>query len=294
MKQEQMMKYQGVNLYVKNLDDDADDDKVRGIFEPFGTITSCRVMKDPKGNSKGFGFVCYNNPEEATKAVTEMNGKIVGTKPLYVALAQRKDVRRAQLEAQFSARTKILAGPGARMPGPYVQPNGPAIFYPPGAQPGFVYGGMVARGGRFAPPYGGVPANYVMVGGRGGQLKNGRGMGVPVQQRRGVKPGQHIPQPMPGAMPGMVPPEPQAQKLTPQILATFSPEDQKAVLGERIYPFILKTQPQLAGKITGMILDSLTTDEILQLIDAPDSLNEKVNEAIKVLADHNAKQKDEI
>src|ERR1700733_7850032 len=101
---EKHSKYQGVNLYVKNLDDDVEDDKLRAEFEAFGTITSCKVMRDDKGASKGFGFVCYSSPDEATKAVSEMNNKMIGSKPLYVSLAQRKDVRRQQLESQIAQR----------------------------------------------------------------------------------------------------------------------------------------------------------------------------------------------
>jgi len=103
LKIERMNRYQGVNLYVKNLDDSIDDEKLRKEFTPFGTITSAKVMLED-GRSKGFGFVCFSSPEEATKAVTEMNGRIVGSKPLYVALAQRKEDRKAHLASQYMQR----------------------------------------------------------------------------------------------------------------------------------------------------------------------------------------------
>ena len=103
--------FTGVNLYIKNLEDGIDDERLRTEFSQFGTITSAKVMKDDKGNSKGFGFVCFSSPDEATKAVTEMNGRIIVTKPLYVALAQRKDERRAQLSTQFMQRVGPLRYP---------------------------------------------------------------------------------------------------------------------------------------------------------------------------------------
>ena len=64
-------------------------------------------MRDEKGASKGFGFVCFSAPDEATKAVTELNGKMLGSKPLYVSLAQPKDIRQQQLAAQVAQREQI-------------------------------------------------------------------------------------------------------------------------------------------------------------------------------------------
>merc|ERR1712141_778507 len=115
MKIERMTRFQGVNLYVKNLDDTIDDERLRTEFTPFGTITSAKVMCE-EGRSKGFGFVCFSSPEEATKAVTEMNGRIVGSKPLYVALAQRREDRKAHLTAQYMQR--MTNSMGVRMAAP--------------------------------------------------------------------------------------------------------------------------------------------------------------------------------
>ena len=51
------------------MDDTIDDERLRQEFAPFGTITSAKVMYE-EGRSRGFGFVCFSSPEEATKAVT--------------------------------------------------------------------------------------------------------------------------------------------------------------------------------------------------------------------------------
>ncbi|CAL5332415.1 unnamed protein product [Camellia sinensis] len=69
------MKYQGSNVYVKNFDDDVIDDELREHFSQCGTITSAKLMRDEKGTSRWFGFVCFSTPEEANKAVNNFHGE---------------------------------------------------------------------------------------------------------------------------------------------------------------------------------------------------------------------------
>lgn len=64
---------------MKNIDDDVSDEELRNLFRACGSITSAVVMRDSKGISKGFGFVCFSTPEEANKAVSTFHGKLVVT-----------------------------------------------------------------------------------------------------------------------------------------------------------------------------------------------------------------------
>jgi polyadenylate-binding protein len=142
IKIERMSRYQGVNLYVKNLDDTIEDERLRKEFTPFGTITSAKVMLED-GRSKGFGFVCFSAAEEATKAVTEMNGRIVGSKPLYVALAQKKEDRKAHLASQYMQRMTNMR---MQQMGQIFQPGGAGgYFVPTIPQPQRFYGPAVTQ-----------------------------------------------------------------------------------------------------------------------------------------------------
>lgn len=103
-RQEVAKQRQNSNLYVKNLDDDINDEKLHDIFKDYGEISSYKVMCDDKGKSRGFGFVAFANAEDATKAMAAMNNSQLGNKPLYVAPAQRKEERMALMQNQIMSR----------------------------------------------------------------------------------------------------------------------------------------------------------------------------------------------
>ena len=78
--------------------------------------------------------MCFSTPDEATKAVTEMNGRIIVAKPLYVALAQRKEDRKAHLASQYIQRMAGMRVQGMQqMPG--VQQMGMGGYLMPAGMP---------------------------------------------------------------------------------------------------------------------------------------------------------------
>ena len=306
-KMDRISKFQGVNLYVKNLEDTVTDDILRDEFASMGTITSARVMKDPKdGRSRGFGFVCFSTAEEATRAVNEMNGKLIANKPIFVALAQRRDVRRAQLEAQHAnrpGRTRPARWYDARSHGRTHGISGNAhVHAATGTRRCHAAGvphdaandgrsGRTSAATRRRLPHDGTATttgtgwipHAVRVAMPGHPGRGGRG---PVQGRggrggRGPMPGggqQPIkfnqqarnaggpPMQNPGGVPPQGPP-PHEGALTASALASASPEMQKNMIGERLYPLIHQSQPELAGKITGMLLE-MDNSELLHLLES--------------------------
>jgi polyadenylate-binding protein len=64
-------------------------------------------------------------------------------------------------------------------------------------------------------------------------------------------------------------------------LSGAPPQQQKQILGEALYPKIHDQQPELAGKITGMLLE-MDNAELLNLISDDNALRNKVSEALTV------------
>ncbi|KAG8910244.1 hypothetical protein FRC01_006439 [Tulasnella sp. 417] len=91
------------NLFIKNLDPNIDSNELFTSFRRFGHIVSARVMRTETGQSRGFGFVSYQTPDQAAGAMNAMNGTTLGTKPIIVRLHEPKQLRQEKLATRYSA-----------------------------------------------------------------------------------------------------------------------------------------------------------------------------------------------
>lgn len=318
-------KLQGANLYIKNLDDNINDERLKELFSEFGTITSCKVVLDSQGVSKGSGFVAFSTPDEAARALNEMNGKMIGRKPLYVAVAQRKEERKALLQAHF-AHVQVSGGmavlptgmPGFHTGTPRFAPQqlyfgqgAPGLLPPQPAGYGFQQQLVPGMRPGFAPNF--VMPFHLQRQGQSGQRGGRRGGNPPQMQqhqqlmhrnpnhglryvaRNGTDPSM-VPQglmaplmPLPFDGSGMSTnpmdirsPVPVPMSTLASAMASATPENQRMMLGEQLFPLVEQLERDHAGKVTGMLLEMDQT-EVLHLIESPDALKKKVAEAMDVL-----------
>jgi polyadenylate-binding protein len=283
---------QGLNLYVKNIDETWGDDKLREIFEKFGSLTSCVIMKDEKEVSKGFGFVCFSNAEDAGKAISELHNKIFSNKPLYVSLAQRKDARRQELEQQFIQRSQNVRMYGPQVIFPGVQPRQGGYLYSQPNKPRWT--GNNTTNPKFDKDQsqkpdrkGKKPDNKDRKPKDGKFEKKPQGQ-TTTQPQGDIKFVQNVRNPKQ---------EPKTEKKKQVVqqestdafnashLANMSPRSQKQTLGDHLYPMVHSNQPELASKITGMLLEMENSD-ILHLLESQEALSAKIGEAVIVLKQH--------
>lgn len=83
-----------MNMYVSNLGFHTSEDDLRKLFEPFGMVSSAKIIKDrDTGRSRGFGFVEMASTTEATKAMGSLDGADVEGRSISVTVAREKENR---------------------------------------------------------------------------------------------------------------------------------------------------------------------------------------------------------
>jgi RNA recognition motif-containing protein len=80
-----------MNIYVGNLPNSVNENDLREAFQAFGQVDKTAVIKDKfSGESRGFGFVEMASREEATKAISTLNGRDLKGRALKVNEAKPK------------------------------------------------------------------------------------------------------------------------------------------------------------------------------------------------------------
>jgi len=263
-------------------------------------------MLDLQGRSKGFGFVCFDSQESSVRAMTEMNSKIIEGKPLYVALAQRKEIRRVTLAKE---RQKDVSQP--THVNNQIGSNSTERIQISYDQKQEDYKGSFAKQEQFPQP--------IVITQQATQLQGewdaktssattnpqynsitsldysseqqDKMNQIPtnnLQDQISTNPSQLSDSNLflqSGLNSEKISRNDLDEPLTSELLNSLNASQQKQIIGERIFPLIQIREPTLSGKITGMLLE-MDNMELLHLLEDEESLIEKVNEAIVVLNQH--------
>lgn len=75
-------------LFVANLPFSATEEDMKQFFSAAGSVVSARIITDREtGRSRGFGFVEMSSPEEAQRAMSELNEKELNGRTIFVSEA---------------------------------------------------------------------------------------------------------------------------------------------------------------------------------------------------------------
>ncbi|XP_037495409.1 polyadenylate-binding protein 6 isoform X2 [Jatropha curcas] len=276
------------NLFVKNLDVSINERKLHELFSGYGQIVSAKVMRNDSGVSKGFGFVSFSSPEEAETALNSLNGTLFEGKSLFVAIAKCKSNRSLELQKYFPQhQSQMLYLPNCNIfPPPtsplYYSPCFPSIFpYHPISYPNF--------GANMGVDYTTAAQNYQQpfcsyfvkrttsnLRDRDLNLNNGyagiQNVGTRKKWTKKV---------------GATGSTSKGLQATACLSAARSPSNSKKDLVNLLPSLVQNLQPELAGKMTGMLLE-MSKSEIVNLLNSPNSLALQVDRAAQVLKEANA------
>lgn len=99
-------------LFIGNISFDVGQEEVSEAFASYGTILSVRLPTDQAtGSLKGFGYVTFQNVEEATGALEAMQGAYISNRPIRLDYSQPRPPRE---EGGFGGRGGGRGGFGGR------------------------------------------------------------------------------------------------------------------------------------------------------------------------------------
>ena len=92
------------DLFVKGINFEAEEDDLRETFNKYGTISSCKILKDKETQkSKGCGFVKFTDKKSAVRALNDADNLVCKGRNVLVRFANDR-------EGEFKGKKKGSSG----------------------------------------------------------------------------------------------------------------------------------------------------------------------------------------
>ncbi|KAJ3306131.1 RNA-binding protein 42 [Kappamyces sp. JEL0829] len=79
-------------LFAGDLGNEVNEDILTKAFAKYPSLLKTHVVRDKRtGKTKGYGFISFHDPDDYVKAMREMNGKYVGSRPISLRKSNVKD-----------------------------------------------------------------------------------------------------------------------------------------------------------------------------------------------------------
>ncbi|XGW30576.1 hypothetical protein V3C99_009494 [Haemonchus contortus] len=104
-------------LHVQQLHPNITESMLDGIFDAFGRVEKIEIVKDPAGNSLGYGFVTFKLTEDGQKAMEQLNGFEIAGKPIKVSIVDEDEesIRQRSLDDVADEKQGLALGQGGRI-----------------------------------------------------------------------------------------------------------------------------------------------------------------------------------
>jgi RNA recognition motif-containing protein len=80
-----------MEIYIGNLPENYTEKELSETFSQFGNVKLVKIIPDPNtGESSGYGFVEMGNPEEAQKAIDELDGQTIDGNTVFVNKSRKE------------------------------------------------------------------------------------------------------------------------------------------------------------------------------------------------------------
>lgn len=95
-------------IFCGDLGNDVNEDILTRAFNKYPSFVKCKVIRDKRTNkSKGYGFISFKEPSDFIRAMRDMDGKYVGSRPIKLRRSNWRDRNIEVVKKKIKEKQKL-------------------------------------------------------------------------------------------------------------------------------------------------------------------------------------------